>query len=845
MKKLLSFAILSLMTVTSLASCSEGPLEIELEDAVPAAYVDEEYDFEDTIIKQKGVKYTIECFYQNYLTLEEHTIPVNGFKFTPTENYDVSVVVHASKGSQKATRTTLVDVTIAGDPIDQLIASGGYSGYADPGIRKELTIDEKWLHGENSKSALEVFFSGNNQYTWGAAVLCLNNFRLLDEWTDKDFKDGILKFNVYNPTDYNFRFQLRLCDTLDKLVNIDWGHSLNIEQVAEPGKWTEILYPLRAMGVDHTYFVNEEGTRDDSLTVKVKWDGTPTEKPTPIYTWQMYIDDVDVVPHSYYPEMDTKCYSTAETADYGLENTLLDTTLTNGWGSANARYDRDFVFNANRESKSSAYLTFDGAVKKDYSLGYSFVMNLGSAYENDQIKVLPETNHGVLRADFHFNEAVDNRTIKVVSVTETFIDDHSDWLVHYSNPVVLEQSSDGWCHLEFDFAKDDAFINAGEAVRLGFSFVGVNDTNKANAVIHIDNVLYYGNEGLVRETFADGWENTNALDTGWQTCRVDRDYDTFYNKEYNSRSSTLLTFSGLSYSASDVKYSYILDTYNMCKQEGIEGGISVSHGLLTVDFLFSSNITDKTIKVIAVNDSWNASVNAAVAELTPLEDGWQRLTLDFAALSQFAKIKNCIRLGFSFPGITDANKDSAKINIDNIFFDQNGGSPEVIIEDITYGWENMSIDTGWSKSVISYDKENVCKERTDSYSSLKLTFNGITPDGNLGYMVALSPEEQGLSPLPNATKGTFEFDVKLSEDITDKSIELAFVQSSTWDMKRTTIELGTASSDGWYHVSVNLADGVPFAGITSAIRIVIGIKGVNDANKNTAVTYLDNITYTA
>lgn len=666
MKKGLTLALLSLMASSTLVGCSNGVLEIELDDAIPSAYVGEEYDFEDIIIKKPGVSYSINAYYQNYMELTEVELPVDGFKFTPVEKYDVSVVVHAKKGGSKVDRTTNVSVSVLGDAIDELLISDGFSGYGDTGIRKELTTESQWLK-DGGNSAIEVFFNGNNAYTWGCSTFALDNFRLLDEWKDKTQEDGILKFWVYNPTEYNFRFQLRLADEYTNLVNIDWGHSLNIERVAKPGEWTQVLYPLRAMGMDHTYYKNESGTRSDSFVVKVKWDGTPTSKPTPLYSWQMYVDGIDIVPHSDFPEMDTKCYASAETSEYGWENIVLDTTKANGWGTANARYDRDFVLStAEQESKSSAYLTFEDTVVKDYKLGYSFMLNTESAKSTEQINEVPTFNHGLLEADFHMNEAITNKQIQVVTASPV----NNDWDIRYSNPIDLVPGANGWAHMSFDVAKDEVFIGNGPICRLGFKFVGVNETNKNDAVVHIDNIK----------------------------------------------------------------------------------------------------------------------------------------------------------------------------------FNQEGGSPAVVParnETLQDGYENCLLDIGWTRATVSQDKDNVCTDNgKDSATSMKLRFNGVNPHDGYGYFVAISPEEQAVNPLPTTNNGKFEMDIKLSDDITEKDIGLAFIEKGSWEAKRGVISLVTPSASGWYHVSIDLPTSV-YTGVNEVIRIAITIRGVNDTNKATATAWLDNILFTA
>ena len=98
------FSSLIFASVVLLSSCSKSkPIEIKLDDNVPTAYVGFKYDFTDVLFVEEGVNYSLEVYYQNYVTMEEKSIPVvDTFYFTPVEPYDATVIVFASRGKQTA-----------------------------------------------------------------------------------------------------------------------------------------------------------------------------------------------------------------------------------------------------------------------------------------------------------------------------------------------------------------------------------------------------------------------------------------------------------------------------------------------------------------------------------------------------------------------------------------------------------------------------------------------------------------------------------------------------------------------------------------------------------------------
>ena len=485
MKNKLFFTLTSILPLV-LTGCggASNDFNIEFSYFTPTAYVNEEYDFSEALVVEDGVNYHLDVYYFDYYQKVEKTLEVkNTFYFTPTELFEISVVVTATKGNDVASRIKTIPVSQRVDPIDELISSGGFSGWADAGFTKEIVTDEAFIKGENSHSAISVHFQGSHPYIWGATVLAINNFRLIPHWTDQSWENAVLRFWVYNPTEYTLEFQLRVCDEYTKLVNVDWGNPLIVPQFAEPGEWTEILFSLKKIGVNHTLFVNEEGTRNDSLSVKVRYGGTPASDDE-LYSYQFYVDDVDVVPYSKerFPDMDTNCYATAETIEYGWENLKLDT----GWNRSVVLYDRELVNSTSEhESLSSVYLTFASIVPDDHN-GYALIYSIQEEFDAEH---LPSFRHGTLDFDIQFSNNIANKDVIIFAVHET-------WTVAGRLTATPTTTSNDWLHVSIDFGEHSDFYNVTRGIRLGFSFPGINDGNKATANIHIDNLFFEQYAGI-------------------------------------------------------------------------------------------------------------------------------------------------------------------------------------------------------------------------------------------------------------------------------------------------------------------------------------------------------------
>lgn len=473
MKKFISSAFIAAVASMTLSGCSFSlfnKLEIELEEGIPSAVVGEEFDFEECIVAEKGTKYSIECYYQDYYQGIEKKLEVDGLTFTPVENFDISVIITAKKGIFKGIRTTTVDVVTLGDDIDELLKTGGWSGWSDDGFVKTISQEPSYLHSENSKSSLNCAYSGNNSWTWGGAVLCMNNFRLLPKWADKTWENGVFSFYVYNPNDVDLEFQMRITDKTGSGLNIDWSHELTPRWIAKPNEWTHCYMSLRKVNVTHPLFVNEEGTRNDSFTLKVRKTDIPKTADVPVYNFQLYLDDIDVIPYEMcseaeFPGLDT---TPNELPADGLENLSIDV----GWSRATISYDKTLTYG--EKSTTSLKLTYENTT--------DFYQPNVAFFTDEEYMNFRDFTHGNLKADIHLS---DNITYKVVTICAC-----QDWEsgVKWVNNIPLTELGGGWYKLDFDLSSTVEFTEINKTIRLGFKFPGVDEPNKATAQVNIDNI---------------------------------------------------------------------------------------------------------------------------------------------------------------------------------------------------------------------------------------------------------------------------------------------------------------------------------------------------------------------
>ena len=196
--------------------------------------------------------------------------------------------------------------------------------------------------------------------------------------------------------------------------------------------------------------------------------------------------------------------------------------------------------------------------------------------------------------------------------------------------------------------------------------------------------------------------------------------------------------------------------------------------------------------------------------------------------------------------------------VDNINFsvDQSIIVPEVAT--LTSNLENLSIDYGYSNGTT----DEFVHDQTygpNSTTARKLIFANSAVNGDQAYC-AFSPEADGLNTI-DAKTCIMTFDIMLSDEFFESTdahkhmFSLNFV-SSNWQANsqwlnydpRGSAGFGPSYTDnGWYHVTVNIAQSYPSNNTildNDLIRIRFGFFGLTDATKTNAYVIIDNISMT-
>lgn len=644
----------------ALSACGkvESDLEIQLEDAMPIAYVGEEYDFSYCIVQEPGFEYKIDAYSYNGAKHQENKLEiVDNFKFTPLNKDPIAVVISADKGKKiHLNKTVSLDVSEKGDPIEELVVNDGYSGYADPGFIKSLNTQPAYIReAENNKTSILVSFNGNNAYPFGGGVFSPNNFRLLPYWKDQTWENAILRFWVYNNSEYGIEFALRLKDNYTKTVDIDMGQEGNPIKVAEPGKWTEITYSLRSYGVTHTLFVNESGTRDDSFTIKARYQGVPEGEFTPLYSYSFYVDLLDVVPASEYPEVDTHLPDT------------LDRMINTTWCE---HFDRELNFNQDyiKGGESSIHFKFTGPTAVAGSQGMCLNSPSLVPLWKDQ------TWENAILTFWIYNDSSEDIKIQML-----LVDDDRNFVIDWNTEFATQEiaTPGTWTQVFFsmnrlgvnsplmknELQKDEfniKFLWNGPANTTYEFYVDMVDIVPASDYPQIDTTRVVP---LRNETIEDGWENM-PQDDGWQKGKV----STEMNEICSSTNPNTATSLKIEFKNADINNHNANPDLALAPEfNGGEANCPSFVGkTFEFDVKFSANITDHSIGLKIVPPGWADKIY----QVTPVsgEDGWEHVSIDFSSYASDAEtLQTVIRIGFVFNGIDEANKSTAVAYIDNIF----------------------------------------------------------------------------------------------------------------------------------------------------------------------------------
>lgn len=271
---------------------------------IPYAYVGEVYDLRQTFLMEDGVEYSATACYveknfddiSNQFTFQEYALEIHDLCFTPPTVAEIVVTLTATRGEETVSKVIYVPTAILAEPLDELYQSSGILGIADPGITKTVNMDPAFVSDKNSATSLHVEFNSMDPHPWGNLLLSLSAPAAQQHFTDKTWKNAIVTMWVYNPNELPIEFQLRLVDEAAG-TNLDWnGAEGPHKQRAEPGQWTQIHFSLKQLGTTHV--LTSDNYSNEMLSLKFRYDGYSTET---VYSFDFYIDNIDVVDASMYP----------------------------------------------------------------------------------------------------------------------------------------------------------------------------------------------------------------------------------------------------------------------------------------------------------------------------------------------------------------------------------------------------------------------------------------------------------------------------------------------------------------------------------------------------------------
>ena len=494
-----------------LSSCNNGeaPLEIELDEYTPTAYIGEEYDFTDVLYVEEGVDYKLDVYYQDYKTMEEHTLPVEDtFYFTPVEVFDITVIVNASKGKQKAKRTRIVPVSVNPEKATRYnLEMCNYEPGNWRGTGSSASISYNDTYGENSKASRKITFKNSwdlpeeNEIDSPKTVNASFNLATtpgLGTEAGIDAKQCKLSFDIklsdefYNSNNLNRNlFSLNIEDD-------DWIPSLSILNL------TDSIDDFKKENTDNGWLhvesdLYENGDYDSLgggtfvITFGFYGISNATREAASIIFDNIALIEVDN-PHQ--GERETATRNNIEMCRYESGN-------WRGTGSK-AEISYDELYGSN--STSSRKITFAKSLdlpdevddENNATVNASFnLANTRSIGVDNEINAKQCT----LSFDVKLSEEFYNTTHQYRHMFTLKIEDETwvpyfTWVPFVDNPAefTYENTDNGWRHVSYDLSLNPELADLGNSTYvITFGFFGITNTTRANASAVFDNIALTDN----------------------------------------------------------------------------------------------------------------------------------------------------------------------------------------------------------------------------------------------------------------------------------------------------------------------------------------------------------------
>ena len=571
---------------------SSGPLQVNTKAIVPSAYIGETFDLRDVILMEDGVDYTATAYYVavsrteagNEYQTQRFALDVADLKFTPKDVCESVVKITANRGKEQASKVVVIPTSIRAEPLDDLLKSDGICGSSDNGITKSVNMDSKYLYGETSTTSLHVNFNTKDPHPWGNYFVGLDSKEVQQHFTDQTWENGILTFWVYNPNEKAIEFQLRLNDPRSD-INVDWSDTEGPHrQFALPGQWTQIFFSFRKMGL--TKRITTDEFIAYSINLKFRYEDYST---TENYSLDFYLDNLDVVDGSVYPDVDTKYILSDESLEQGWENMAMDI----GWQGVYTEYDYETMQGENSICSLKAYFNSDKALNNSF-----ICLNPGA---HTELAGLDMTG-GKLGAYFKFENMDKRVTLDIVNAT---------WQVSNQIDMTLKSVGDGWYYGEADMEKLQVGTGRNDnIIRIRFIFHGVT----ADSVVYMDTCKFdYKHIDKVLESTSVDLINMTP-DLGSFYYNVEHKFVTSHLKGGNSVRSLKLT------APYGERGRYTWNTDAAATNGEISAKPNMTKGTLGAWFYFGEQAPAASLQV--TSDNWKGSREIPFVFTNKDNNGW-------------------------------------------------------------------------------------------------------------------------------------------------------------------------------------------------------------------------------
>lgn len=776
------------------ASSAEA-LKVNTIRFMPYAYLGESFDLREVLLMEEGVEYSATACYvevsQDEATKEfsvkEGTMEVNDLCFTPEAIAENIVTLTAKRGAEKASKVVYIPTTIRAEPLDDLYKSSGKLGGSDPGISKSVNIDPLYLQGDNSTTSLHVEFNSMDPHPWGNIFLSFSSPDAQQYFTDQKWENAIVTFWVYNPMELPIEFQFRLVDEKAG-TNLDWnGNDGPHKMRAEPGQWTQCFCSLRKMGT--TNRLTADKYSNDMLTLKFRYDGYNTEQ---AYSFDFYMDNIDVVDASMYPEIDTKNVRTNETIEQGWENMSQDI----GWQGVYTEYDHEVAKGENSTCALKAFFNSDKAMTNSFICLQSETQ---PAFNGNL-----DMTGGKLSAYFKFENMEKKVSLDIVN---------KKWQTSNKVDFDLTPVGDDWYYAELDL--EDVIVGNYRndyIVRIRFHFYGVSQ----DSIVYMDTCKFeYKHVEKVFEEVKTDWINMTSDNGSFYYAGL-AEFVTSHLKGGNSVRSMKLT------APADSIGKYTWNTAAAASAGEISANPNMKYGTLGAWFYFGKQLPNANF--VITNASWKGSTPVPFVFTKNTGDGWYYGEVNGSSLvcPEGGGTGDVIRMMLQIPkGYTvyvdnlswnpNAEKELIAAEIDpSVLYD--GGDMLSDVNNIVYDkrhWENVVNTDDFDKDG-SIDPDlttgltcGVSTSKVTGPYSVRSWYFKASADNKFGNAVAQLP----LSKAYDMTGKNLSFDILVDTDCKfQQTLQFRLQTKTGWGNINEINPVVKVNPGEWKHVVISFEE---------------------------------------